>query len=92
MFEKIGQVAEQAATSVSRRQFLGRFGQGALIVAAAVGALLALPAVTQGQGGWCGPNSVSPRCRNKPEGTPCNLRGTVICIGAPMCQCKNIYQ
>ena len=49
MFEKIGQIAEQVATSVSRRQFLGRLGGGALAVAAGVGGLLALPAVAHGK-------------------------------------------
>ena len=64
MFEKIGLVAEQAARRVSRRQLLGQFGQGALAVAAAVGGLLALPAVTQAAGGVCGPHS-DRRCRGK---------------------------
>ena len=43
MFEKVSQMAEQAATNVSRRQFLGRFGRGAMVVAAAAGGLLAYP-------------------------------------------------
>jgi hypothetical protein len=44
MFEKIGRLAERAATgvSVSRRGFLGRLGQGALAAAGALGGLLAL--------------------------------------------------
>jgi hypothetical protein len=42
MFEKISQAAETLAThvSVSRRGFLGRLGQGALVAAGAVGGLL----------------------------------------------------
>jgi hypothetical protein len=45
MFEKIGRLAETAATkvSLSRRGFLGRLGQGALAVTGVVGGLLALP-------------------------------------------------
>jgi hypothetical protein len=43
MFEKLAQVAEQAATSASRRQFFGRIGQGTLAMAAALGGLLGLP-------------------------------------------------
>ena len=43
MFEKFGQAAERLATSASRRQFLGRVGQGALVLAGALGSLLALP-------------------------------------------------
>jgi hypothetical protein len=42
MFEKVGQAAETLATNVSqsRRGFLGRLGQGALVAAGAVGGLL----------------------------------------------------
>ena len=42
MFEKIGQAAETLAThaSQSRRGFLGRLGQGALVAAGAGGGLL----------------------------------------------------
>ena len=36
MLEKVSQLAEHVATSVSRRDFLGRFGKGALAVAATV--------------------------------------------------------
>jgi hypothetical protein len=45
MFEKIGRLAETAATkvSLSRRGFLGRLGQGALVVTGVLGGLLALP-------------------------------------------------
>ena len=45
MFEKVSQIAEQAAPNVSRRQFLGRFGRSAAAIAAALGGLLALPQV-----------------------------------------------
>ena len=40
MFEKVSQIAEQAATNVSRRRFFGRFGRGAMAVAAGVAGLL----------------------------------------------------
>ena len=42
MFERIGRAAETVATrgSVSRRGFLGRLGEGALVAAGAVGGLL----------------------------------------------------
>jgi hypothetical protein len=44
MFEQIGRLAEAAASNVgvSRRGFLGRLGQGALVAAGALGGLLAL--------------------------------------------------
>ena len=40
MFEKVSRIAEQAATSASRRQFLGRIGTGAMATAAALAGLL----------------------------------------------------
>lgn len=40
MLERINQIAEQAATNVSRRQFLGGFGRTAAGAAAALGGLL----------------------------------------------------
>ena len=43
MFEKIGRIAELAATGASRREFLGRAARGAMTLAAAVGGLLAFP-------------------------------------------------
>src|SRR5438309_9767815 len=45
MFEKIGRLAETAAThvGVSRRGFLGRLGKGALAVAGVLGGLFVLP-------------------------------------------------
>jgi hypothetical protein len=46
MFEKIGRLAEAAATnvSVSRRGFFGQLGRGALVVAGALGGLLSAAA------------------------------------------------
>jgi len=43
MFEKISQIAEHAATNVSRRQFFGSLGRAAMVLAAAAGGLLAMP-------------------------------------------------
>ena len=40
MFEKVSHIAEQAATSASRRQFLGRIGTGAMAAATAFAGLL----------------------------------------------------
>jgi hypothetical protein len=47
MLEKISRLAEKAAGSASRRQFLGRFSRSALVTAAALGGLLALPRKAQ---------------------------------------------
>ena len=85
MLEKISQMAEQAATSASRRQFLERFGQGAMVVAAAIGGLLPLPAQAAK---LCGLGSVL-QCRGRPVGTGCgspSRPGT--CQGPPDCVCR----
>jgi hypothetical protein len=41
MFEKVGQIAQRAATSASRREFLGRLGRGALVAAGAAASFVA---------------------------------------------------
>lgn len=46
MLEKVSEMSERAATNVSRRQFLGRFGSAATGAAAALGAFLAFPGLT----------------------------------------------
>src|SRR5262245_23009067 len=45
MLDKINRLAEVAAVNVSRREFLGQLGRGAMAAAAFVGGLLAMPAV-----------------------------------------------
>jgi hypothetical protein len=88
MFEKLTQMAEQAAISMSRRQFLGRFSRGACGVAAAVGGMLALPHLAEAKPRRCGPNSQT-SCIGKVEGQWCpagTKSGT--CVGAPICTCK----
>jgi hypothetical protein len=54
MFEKIGRLAEAAATnvSVSRRGFFGQLGRAALCATAVLGGLLVLPAAAQAAGGF----------------------------------------
>lgn len=44
MLEKVSQLAEQAATNASRRQFLGRLGRAAAGAAGILGGLLLVPA------------------------------------------------
>jgi hypothetical protein len=51
MFDKVSQVAEKLAINVSRRAFLGRLGQGALVLAGAIGAMVAFPGLGQAKGG-----------------------------------------
>ena len=79
MLEKVSQIAEQAATNVSRRGFLGRLGRGAAATAAALGGLLALPAATRaGRGGRiCADPSTVPQCSGLPVGSPCVAPGGV---------------
>jgi hypothetical protein len=47
MFEKVNQAAEKLATNVSRREFVGGLGKGALVLAGAMGAMLAFPRLVE---------------------------------------------
>jgi hypothetical protein len=89
MFERLSKLAELTATSVSRRQFLGRFGGGALAAATALGGLLALPGQAEaGKKRVCGPNSV-PQCRGRPVGSLCGTPSRPgRCKGPPDCHCS----
>jgi hypothetical protein len=51
MFDKISEAAEKLATNVSRREFMGGLGKGALALAGAMGAMLAFPRLVQAAGG-----------------------------------------
>jgi hypothetical protein len=74
MFDNVSQVAEKLATNVSRRAFLGRLGQGAVVLAGAMGAMLAFPGLGQAHG--CS----GPCCRvcyyNCPDGTLVTKKAT----------------
>jgi hypothetical protein len=78
MLDKFSQLAEQAATNVSRRQFLERFGRSALAVAAAAGAVLALPVRAQAGRRGCEPgwHKCTGRCSRTccPDGYYCCMR------------------
>ena len=50
MFDKVSQIAEQVATGVSRRRFVGRLGQAALTVAGLVAGGLAVPGAGRAAG------------------------------------------
>jgi hypothetical protein len=88
MFDQIGRAAERAAAGVSRRQFLGRFGRGAVAAAAALGGLLALPTATRAAAGVCSGHSAR-GCRNKPVGSRCGNRSGY-CLLPPNCQCIGV--
>src|SRR5262245_12818797 len=84
MLDKVNELAEQAATNVSRRELLGRFGRSALAVAAAAGGILALPAV--GHAGRRSPRMCSANsfvgCQGQLEGATCNEdRAFGHCVG-----------
>src|SRR3990172_10028491 len=90
MFEKFNQIAEQAATNASRRQFLGRLGRSALAAAAALGGVLALGNIAHGGPvvAACGPSSQI-ACRGKKPGDRCNLNHHIgVCAYAPNCTCR----
>ena len=71
MLEKFGRAAEQVATGLSRRQFLGRLGQAAIGVAGVLAASSLFGAHAHGgAGNLCGPSSPN-GCANRPVGSPC---------------------
>jgi hypothetical protein len=91
MFEKLGQVAEQMATNVSRRQALGRIGRAALAAAAAIGGMLAFGEVAEAQSAVCGPGS-TPSCAGRAVGSVCGperrgVRPRCRLVGT-ICQCS----
>ena len=78
MFEKVSQIAEQMVTNVSRRQFLGWLGQGALAAAGLLAGVLAFPRAAQAAGSarccqyrcsGLGSHSTVRLCRS--DGSPC---------------------
>src|SRR5262245_9428237 len=73
MFTKVNQMAERAATEVSRREYFGLLGPAAMGVAATAGGLLALPAIAKAgrQNVFCSPTNSSPLCTNSVIGGPC---------------------
>ena len=81
MFEKVSQVTEQAATSVSRRQFLDRVGRGAAAAALALGGLLVTsgPALAGKKTRVCADPSTYGPCSGKPLGSPCGVNGEGRC-------------
>ncbi len=84
MLDKVSQLAERAAMSASRRQFLGQLGRGAMLVAASAGGLLALPAVSHGgrrAPRACDANSWA-TCQGAVEGAGCSTtEGFGVCQG-----------
>jgi hypothetical protein len=85
MFEKVSQTAEQVAISASRREFLGRFGTGALVAAAAIGGILAIPAAARAgrQIRACGASSEG-SCIGSNVGGPCSIeRSRGVCSDKP---------
>ena len=90
MFEKFSQLAEQTATNVSRRQFLGWVGRGALIAAGAVGGFLASGSEAQAGRRVCSADSAF-QCAGRVEGSLCGTRERPgRCKGAPDCTCQPI--
>lgn len=85
MFAKVSQTAEQVAMSASRREFLGRFGTGALVAAAAIGGMLAIPAGARAarQPRACGAGSEG-SCFGLNVGDSCYTeRARGVCSGKP---------
>jgi hypothetical protein len=94
MFEKLGQAAERAAIGVSRRQFLRRLGQGSLIAASGLAALLTSPGdalARRPDRNPCGPGLRKVACNYRyrklccPEGFGCMCYPTSAGL---ICQCE----
>jgi hypothetical protein len=85
VFEKTSRLAENLAIHVSRRAFLGRLGQGALVLASAMGAALAFPEVGQAKGNAGPIGNVVPCCSYA-----CS-NGTTYTTAVPKGGCKPTY-
>jgi hypothetical protein len=81
MFEKTSRLAEKLATHVSRRDFLGRLGQGAL--AAVVGGVLALPGQAQASDQCCVHINVLGGCVFYKVGGRCDCFNRTSCANVP---------
>jgi len=93
MFEQFSQLAEQAATKASRRQFLGQLGGAALGVAAVAGGLLALPSIARAgrRRDLCSPTGSTFLCVNNLVGGACGAAGkcTVVKGTVNDCYCRD---
>jgi hypothetical protein len=85
MFDRVTEAAEQLATNVSRRAFMGDLGKGALTLAGALGALLAIPSLVQA-GVSCACFSGSFCCQYQCP------NGTVVLGPQNKCTCKPQYK
>jgi hypothetical protein len=90
MIDRISQIAEHAATNVSRRAFLGRLGRTAMLLAAAAGGLLTTSAQAQAAPRVCQNAASDVACWNRKVGDFCldgqghsgkcrAVRGTTAC-------------
>jgi hypothetical protein len=86
MFEKLSEIAERSATSVSRRQFLGRVGRGALVAAGFMGGFLAFGAEAQAGKRVCSTDSVA-NCAGRPVGSPCGAPSRPRKFAGSPCRC-----
>jgi len=86
MLQKIGDAAEGMALYASRRAFLGRLGQGAMVATCALGGFLASASRTlAARNSSCPPGTHHSRCHGGtvlccPHGTQCvGVRGNIYC-------------
>jgi hypothetical protein len=87
MFDRVSEAAEKLATKVSRRAFMGGLGKGALTLAGAVGAFLAIPGLVHAGGGCPCPIGTGFCCQYVG-------RNGAIFFGSPNanCSCKANYK
>jgi hypothetical protein len=87
MFDRVTEAAEKLATNVSRRAFLGGLGKGALTLAGAVGAFLAIPGLVQAGGGCTCSNGGGFLCKYS-----CNGGTTVYTTPGNGCSCAKTHK
>jgi hypothetical protein len=91
MFDRVSEAAEKLATNVSRRQFMGGLGKGALALAGAIGAMLAFPDLVQARH-FCSCTG----SQGTSGGWVCTYAcpdGSTLTVGAkaPKCNCSSQY-
>jgi hypothetical protein len=89
MFDKVSQAAEQVATNVSRREFLGGVGRGAAVLAAMLGGLLATPGLAAA-GKPCASNGDCPNKQICVGGRCVKGQGPRLCDASSVPECVGL--
>jgi hypothetical protein len=96
MFDRVSEAAENLATSVSRRAFMGKLGKWALAVAGAVGAFAAVPSPLQAGNPnyhWicCVYSGGATLCQKLPTPCPSTYNGSQLDTECTVSGCKYCF-